>query len=162
MDQTATQPTVPCMPPLADRFLMAIHPLFQFCAIIMACYAFFLGMQRARKLHFGRNVRFDWQRHVLLGRCALLVLSFGALGGAIMVYRHWHRVLIAGLHAETALIIVTLALFGLVSGWQLNRRRRPRLLLTILHGLNNCALVLLALTQIISGLAIYRAYLLGY
>lgn len=143
-------------------FLHSIHPAIQFIAILLTAYNFFLGMQRFRVLHLGRkNANFNWKRHVFFGKISLAMLLAGAFGGMSMVYWHRHRVLMAGIHAEVALMIIPLAIFGLLSGCYMDNKKKKRKLLPFIHGVNNLVVLLLALTQIISGLEIYLTYVLG-
>ena len=142
--------------------LLTIHPVIQFCAILLAAYVFFLGIQRFRVLHLKhKHAVFKWKRHVLLGKIALGMLIAGAFVGMGMVYFHWRRVLMAGIHAEVALAIVPLAIFGLSSGMYMDTAKKKRKILPLVHGANNLLLLVLALTQIITGVRIYLTYVLG-
>lgn len=142
--------------------LLSLHPVLQLCAIVLAWYVFWLGFKRFRVLHLGQTqVSFNWKRHVLLGKIALCLLLLGALGGMGMVYLHWRRVFIAGIHAEIAMVIVPLGLFGLASGIFMDLKKKNRTLLPAIHGINNAVLLLLTIAQIISGIGIYRSYVLG-
>lgn len=142
--------------------LLSIHPVLQCIAILLTCYNFMLGIQRFRVLHLKqKNVHFDWKQHVLFGKIALVMLMSGALGGMTIVYLHWYRVLMAGIHAEVALVIIPLAIFGLLSGWYMDSKKKKRTFLPIIHGLNNLILLLLALIQVASGLRIYTKLVFG-
>ncbi len=142
--------------------LLSIHPVIQLFAIVLTIYAFFLGIQRFRFQHLHqKDVVFKWHRHVLLGKIALLIIVFGAFGGMTMVRTHWYRVLMVGIHAKVALVIIALAFFGLASGWYMDRNKKKRKVLPIIHGLNNLVLLLLALSQIYTGIKVYQTFVLG-
>jgi len=141
---------------------LSIHPAIQLCTILLTLYVFFLGIQRFRSQHLHRKgAVFKWRRHVLFGKLALSILILGAFGGMTMVYTHWSRVLMVGIHARVALIIIALAVFGLASGWYMDRNKKKRKVLPIIHGLNNFVLLLLALSQIYTGIQVYRTFVLG-
>jgi nitric oxide reductase large subunit len=106
-------------------------------------------------------VVFRWKRHVALGEIALGVLLAGMLGGMAMVYAYWHRVIMTGIHAKIALVMVPFMIFGLVSGLYMNRKKKQRRILPFIHGLNNLAVLVMALSQIVSGSWVYRAFVLG-
>ena len=141
--------------------MLVIHPLVQFFAMLLALYVFYLGLQRFRLLHLHQRVVFRWKRHVALGEIALGVLLAGMLGGMAMVYAYWHRVIMTGIHAKIALVMVPFMIFGLVSGLYMNRKKKQRRILPFIHGLNNLAVLVMALSQIVSGSWVYRAFVLG-
>ncbi len=141
--------------------MLVIHPIIQFFVMLLALYVFYLGLQRFRLLHLHQKVVFRWKRHVVLGEIALGVLLAGMLGGMAMVYAYWHRVIITGIHAKIALVMVPFMIFGLVSGLFMNHKKKQRRILALIHGLNNLVVLILALTQIVSGSWVYRVFVLG-
>jgi nitric oxide reductase large subunit len=141
--------------------LLIIHPIVQCSAIVLALYAFSLGVQRFRSLHLKQKTVFRWKRHVVLGQIALGVWLAGMLGGMTSVYLYWHGFLITGTHAKVALFMVPLIIFGLSSGLYMDRNKKKRKVLPMLHGLNNLILLMLALTQIVTGWGVYHTFVLG-
>ena len=141
--------------------LLVIHPIIQSSAILMAFYAFHLGVQRFRSLHLHQKTVFRWKRHVASGAIALGSLLAGALGGMTVVKVYWHRFLITGTHGKVALALIPFVIFGLVSGLYMNRKKKQQRLLSFIHGLNNLIVLILALTQVVSGWWVYRTFVTG-
>jgi len=137
------------------------HPVLQFIGICLSLCVLFLGIQRVRSLHMKHETLFNWRRHVSFGIMALITWILGFAGGLWVVYRSWHGYFITGIHATTASVMLPLILFGLFSGWHMDRRKKKRKLLPLLHGVNNTLVVLLALSQIISGIWVFRVFILG-
>jgi hypothetical protein len=52
-------------------------------------------------------------------------------------------------------------LFGLLSGYIMNKTRKKRSVLPLAHGINNLILTLLALTQMITGWGVIKLFVLG-
>ena len=146
---------------MGGAVLLYIHPLIQFSAILLALYAFYLGVQRFRFLHLKQKAIFRWKRHVFLGEIAFGTWLVGMVGGMTMVYFYWHGFLITGTHGKVALVMVPFIIFGLASGLHMNRKKTKGRLLPFLHGLNNLALLILAMTQVVTGYRIYTAFVLG-
>ena len=141
--------------------MLFLHPVLQLSAILLALYVFFLGVQRFRSLHLKQKAKFNWKRHVLLGKITMLAWLAGMLGGAGMAYITWRGFLITGTHGKVALVMLPLILFGLFSGLYMNRKKKKRTLLPLVHGLNHMIVLALALYQIISGWWVLNAYVLG-
>ena len=141
--------------------MLVVHPVIQSCAILLALYVFYLGVQRFRTLHLRQKAVFRWKRHVVLGEIALGLLLGGMIGGITMVYVYWHAFLITGTHGKVALAMATFVIFGLASGLYMHRKKRERKLLPLVHGLNNLAVLILAVIQIVTGWWVYRAFVLG-
>ena len=97
-------------------FMLFIHPVVQFLDFILACYVFYLGLQRLRSLHLKQSVAFQWKRHVVLGILALGTFLAGMAGGIVMVYTYWRSYFITGLHSKVAIVLMPLILFGIFSG----------------------------------------------
>jgi len=140
-------------------FILSIHPIAQFAAILIAFYAAYLGLQRARSLHFGKSVRFLRERHVITGGIGLISMLGGIAAGSIMVNRYLLSPDL-GLHEPVAMIILPLGLFGLFSGFFLYLNPRQRRILPAIHAINNLVILALALLQIITGIAVYLRYVL--
>jgi hypothetical protein len=141
--------------------VLAIHPIIQFSALLLALYVFFLGLQRFRFLHLHHKTVFQWRQHVALGEIALGVLLAGMVEGIAIVYISWHGLFITGIHGKVALVMAPFIIFGLISGLYMNHKKRKRRILPFLHGLNNLVILIMALSQIITGFRVYRTFVLG-
>jgi predicted MFS family arabinose efflux permease len=141
--------------------MLIIHPTVQFCSILVAAFALYLGIHRFRVLHLHQKAMFKWKRHVLLGAIALSALLTGMFGGMTLVYMYWKAFLMTGAHGKTAIVMLPLLLFGLGSGILMNRVKKKRKILPLIHGINNLIVILLALSQIRTGWWVYNTYVLG-
>ncbi|MDW7773340.1 MAG: hypothetical protein SCH71_10660 [Desulfobulbaceae bacterium] len=145
------------------KFILSLHPGMQLIAILLAYYAGYLGLQRARSLHFGRQVVFPRKRHALTGAIALLVLLGGFFGGFITasLFLQGHAHDGTDLHKSVALIILPLLVLGLATGYYIYKHPGKQRIFSIIHGLNNLSILILALLQIYSGWHKYQAHVLG-
>ncbi len=141
--------------------MLFFHPLLQFSAIVLALYVLFIGINRFRSLHLKHKTMFKWKQHVLLGAIALTSWAAGMAGGMVLVYIYWQKILITGLHGKTALVMLPMILFGLLSGYIMNKTRKKRTVLPLAHGINNLILTLLALAQGITGWGVIKLFVLG-
>lgn len=141
--------------------MLSIHPIIQLSATCLGLYVFYLGVQRFRSLHLKQKVKFNWKRHVLLGKIVMATWLAGILGGVSIAYMTWHRFLVTGIHGKVALVILPLILFGLFSGLHMNRKKKKRTFLPFVHGLVNLTILVLALYQISTGWWVYNVYVLG-
>jgi hypothetical protein len=141
--------------------MLAVHPVLQIMAFLIALYSLYLGIQRFRFLHLEQKAVFLWKRHVAAGMIGLGIMLFGLVGGAIMVRVYWHAFFITGVHGTVALAMAPLILFGLLSGVYMNSVKRRRKALPLVHGLNNLAVLALAFTQVVTGWSVYRDFVLG-
>ena len=139
--------------------ILSIHPIAQVGAILLAIYAAYLGLQRARSLHFGKSAKFLRQRHAITGAIGLISMLGGIGAGVIMVDRYLLNPDM-GLHEAVAMIMLPLGLFGIISGFFLYLKPRPRRILPALHGINNLIILALALAQIVTGTMAYLRYVL--
>ena len=142
--------------------MLSIHPIIQLSATCLGLFVFYLGVQRFRSLHLKQKVKFNWKRHVLLGKIVMASWLAGILGGVSIVYMTWHGFLVTGIHGKVALVILPLILFGLFSGLYMNRKKQKRKFLPIAHGLINLTVLLLALYQMSTGWWVYNVYVLGH
>lgn len=140
--------------------MLLIHPVVQISASLMAIYVLLLGVQRFRMLQ-GQHVFFNWKRHVLFGKVAMVFWLAGFFGGMAMVYIFWHGVLITGAHGMVAVGMFPLIVFGLVSGIYMDRYKKKRKILNLLHGANNLVVLIMAFFQMVSGVWVYRVFVLG-
>jgi hypothetical protein len=140
-------------------FILSIHPMAQFAAILFAFYAAYLGLQRVRSLHFNRSARFLRERHAITGAIGLVSMLGGTAAGFIMVNRYLLSPDL-GLHVTVAMIMLPLGLFGIFSGLFLYLNPKKRGVLPAIHGINNLVILVLALVQIITGISAYLRYVL--
>ena len=141
--------------------ILSIHPVGQLTAILIACYAAYLGFQRTQSLHFGKKTKFQRKYHVVAGSIALISMLGGIAAGSIMVSRY----LLSpdmGLHEAVALIIMPLGLFGIFSGFFLYLNPKQRRILPAIHGINNLVILILAFIQIVTGIMAYMRYVLRW
>ncbi len=138
--------------------MILLHAVLQCLSVLAAAYAFYLGIARFRTLHLGRKAAFKWKRHVWAGSFALILMFVGGLLGMMLVYLYWNRFLMAGLHAAIGMAMMPLMLFGLVSGYFMNRDKKSRPTLALVHGINNLLVIILAIWQIKTGLQVYALY----
>jgi len=142
--------------------MFALHPALQLGSILIALFAFSLGLKRFLALHLGKTARFDWKRHVMAGKMAisLLILGYG-LGIAIIWYK-FKTVALFSTHFEIATGMLPLLLFGLLSGIHMDRKKRKRKVLNLVHGLNNTIVLLLCIGQLLVGGRIFLLLFFGY
>ena len=101
---------------LIMTFILSIHPVAQFVAILFAFYAAYLGLQRTKSLHFNKTTSFLRERHVIFGTLALVSMLGGIAAGFIMVNRYLLKPDM-GLHVTVAMLILPLGLLGIFSGF---------------------------------------------
>ena len=142
-------------------FMLSIHPVAQLCAILLAFYAAYLGLQRTQSLHFGKTTRFLRERHAIAGAIALVSMLGGIAAGSIMVDRYLLNPAM-GLHEAVAMVILLLGVFGIFSGLFLYLKPQKRRILPAIHGINNMVILALALAQIFTGITAYLRYVLHW
>ncbi len=141
--------------------MLAVHPVVQALATVIAFYVFYLGLGRFQSLHLKKKKMFNWKRHVLLGKISLITWLIGMGAGFAMAYRTWERFLVTGDHGETALIMLPFILFGLVSGMYMDKKKKRRRALPLIHGASNVTLLIFSIHQVYSGWWVYNTYVLG-
>ena len=139
--------------------MLYIHPVFQSLVILLVAYVLNIGVHRFRALHLKHKTRFNWKRHVKLGKVSLAALLIGAFSGAIIVRFVWGVYLATGSHARVGMIIVALVVFGFGSGFYMDRVKKKRAALPLLHGINNFVLFILCLLQVVTGMEIIKSLL---
>ena len=137
--------------------ILSMHPVAQLGAILLACYAAYLGFQRTQSLHFGKTTRFLRERHVIAGSIALISMLGGIAAGFIMVSRYLLNPDM-GLHVAVAMVMLPLGLFGIFSGFFLYLNPGKYRILPAIHGINNLVFLVLALLQVVSGILAYLRY----
>lgn len=140
--------------------MLYLHPVIQFVSTMLALYVIYTGIQRFRSLHLHTRTAFSWKWHVSLGILVLLLWSMGLVGGFVVTRNVWYTNFITGLHANVAVVMCPLIVFGFVTGFYMNRVKKKRILLPLIHGLNNTFLFLLAIHQIYSGWLVMQKFVL--
>lgn len=140
--------------------MLYLHPVVQFVSTMLALYVIYTGIQRFRSLHLHTRTAFSWKWHVSLGILVLLLWSIGLVGGFVVTHNFWYTNFITGLHANVAVVMCPLIVFGFVTGFYMNRVKKKRILLPLIHGLNNAFLFLLAIHQIYSGWLVMQKFVL--
>jgi len=141
--------------------MLILHPLVQITATLPALYVLWLGLGRFRQRHLQHKVAFKWQFHVKWGFVALSLWLLGTLIGLAMTKVYWHGTFMTGSHGNRVFVIVPLLLFGLFSGWYMNRQKKQRIVLPLVHAVANIVLILFVLLQALSGWDVYREFVLG-
>ncbi len=142
-------------------FLLSIHPAAQLGAILLAYYAAYLGFQRTRSLHYNKQTKFFRRRHAIIGFIGLSSMVGGTAAGIYIVNRYLLNPDM-GLHKATAMVLLPLGLFGIISGLVLYFKSGPRKYLPTIHGINNLVILFLGLAQIITGIKAYLQYVLRW
>jgi len=137
-----------------------IHPILQCATVILAAYVLRLGWDRFAAVSLGRKGRFQWKRHVTLGKAAIFMWIYGMLVGAAASWDDWRRFGVTGSHFYDGLAIVLLVLFGYASGWYMDTNKKKRATLPLLHGAANALALLLSLYSLISGIRLLLKYFL--
>jgi hypothetical protein len=141
--------------------MLYLHPLLQLCLTLLSLFVFYLGIQRFRSLHLGKQTVFPRKRHILLGKIVLGGWYLGMAGGVYMTKTYWHRNFITGDHAVIAATMAPLIALGIISGLYLEFSPRKRILLPLLHGIINTICVVLALWQIFEGWEVLQHFVWG-
>ncbi len=142
--------------------ILSFHPIIQFMSILAAVYNLISGFNRFKVLHLHQKAVFKWKQHVLVGTVSFVFLLGGMFGGMTLAFLYWHSFLMTGVHGLTALVMMPLILFGLISGHYMNLVKKKRTILPLMHGINNLIVVILAVWQIKSGWWVYTTYVLGW
>ena len=115
----------------------------------------YIGSRRAANTHFGKQTVFNKDRHVVTGSLALFILTFGMVGGAILVTRYLERPFLGSIHGKGAMVLLPFLLFGLFSGFYLYLNPSKRKIIPALHAINNIIVLILAILQLVTGVAFY-------
>ncbi len=132
-----------------------IHPVMQVLFITLSVSALGLGMQRFRSAYLGHSVRFNWKRHVLFGRLAVVGLVVGAVVGDVATNLVWKDPSVVEHHGDMGGVVIGLFILGAVMGFVMDKYKQKRKFLPLLHGFVNLSAVLLALNQIRTGIALF-------
>ena len=107
-----------------NQTLIWLHPLMQVVAAIIGLWALWQGWKRFSMTR-GKRVIFPWKQHVRLGSVGLVLWTLGALGFYV-THSLFGSTHMTGLHATLAWFIIILSLFGLVTGYVMNKWKRKR------------------------------------
>lgn len=140
-----------------NTLLLWSHPVMQFIAVLTGLFALRQGFKRFAMLR-GKKVIFPWKKHVKLGSITLLLWILGLTGFGI-TFAVFEAINITGAHACLAIAIVVLSIFGLVTGFVMNKYKKRRKVLPMIHGISNIVLVILILIQCYLGIGLMREFL---
>lgn len=138
--------------------LIWLHPVMQVVAAIMGIWALWQGWKRYAMTH-GKKIIFPWKQHVRLGSIGLILWTLGALGFYV-THSLFGSTHMTGIHATLAWYIIVLSLFGLVSGYIMNKWKKRRKWLPQIHGGVNVVLLILVLVECWTGYEILGPFLL--
>jgi LPXTG-motif cell wall-anchored protein len=135
---------------------MWTHPPLQGLAAVIGVMAMWQGGKRVA-MQFGKKIIFPWKRHVRLGALGLILWTLGALGFYVThsVFGATH---ITGSHAVMAWPIIGLSLFGLGSGYIMDRRKKKRTWLPVAHGVANVILMGLVIAECVTGFGLLETF----
>lgn len=136
--------------------LLWLHPVMQTLAALLGVWAMWQGWKRVQ-MQRGIKVIFPWKQHVRWGTVALLLWTLGALGFYVThdLFGSTH---ITGLHAQLAWPVIALSIFGLVTGYIMNKYKRKRKYLPILHGVGNVVLLILVGAELWTGVSLLETF----
>lgn len=140
--------------------MLWIHPAVQVVATLFGIYAAYLGMERFLSQHMGMRTQFLWQRHVFVGRAAILLWMAGLAGGLTIARLKWQVNFVTGPHYLTAFTMLPLMIIGAGTGIFMDRKRTKRTVLPLIHGAANVLLLLLAFYQIRTGWQVIKDFIL--
>ncbi|MEG2171647.1 MAG: hypothetical protein RRY29_00145 [Desulfovibrionaceae bacterium] len=137
--------------------LLWVHPLMQTIAVMLGTWAMWQGWKRVQ-MQRGVKVIFPWKQHVRWGAVALIMWTLGALGFYVTLdlFGSTH---ITGLHAQLAWPIIALSIFGLVTGYSMDKYKRKRVYLNVTHGIVNILLMVLVIIELITGFLLLETFL---
>lgn len=135
--------------------MLYIHPVLQFLCTLLGTYVLYLGLRRFLFAHMGKKkIRFNWKRHVLLGKIVHGVWLLGFFLGLAIAWFYWGFLNLTGPHFVAGVAMVPVILGSLLTGLMLQKPKglRPRLALT--HGALNVVLFALVLFQLVTGMGV--------
>lgn len=140
-----------------ETIILWIHPVTQTLAALMGAVAMWQGWKKVQMLR-GKKVIFPWKQHVRWGSWGLILWTSGALGFYVThsIFGETH---ITGEHAILAWPIIALSLFGLWTGYVMNKYKKKRFWLPLCHGISNVVLFALVIVECITGVGLYSAFL---
>ena len=141
--------------------MFLIHPILQTLATILAIYVLVIGITRFQTLHLGKKKPFNRPRHILLGKIAMIALLIGIIGGLAVTFYNWRGFFITGTHGKTGIFLAPLILFGLITGYYMDKKKKKRKLLPLIHGIAGLIVICMAFYQGYTGILTYRMFVLG-
>jgi len=138
-------------------FLLWSHPIIQVIAALLGVYVIVQGIRRFVSQR-GKKRLFQWKRHVKFGSITLGLWILGSTGFYVThtVFEVTH---VTGIHADIAWFITGLSIFGLITGYILNKVKNRYRKLAVIHGIFNTVLFALVLINFYSGISLARSFL---
>lgn len=141
------------------EFLAYLHPVMQSLVFLLALLVMYQGSKRIG-MQLGKKAIFPWKQHVKLGSYALILWIIGASLGSAVTDLLFGSTNVTAWHSATASYVLGLAVFGLATGFVMNKYKKKRKYLPILHGVSNFILLILFVYVAYTGMSILPA--LGY
>lgn len=141
--------------------MLWIHPIIQTLCMVLATYVLYMGIQRFRFAHLGnRKARFNWKRHVLLGKIthAIWLAGFGI--GLFMAWFYWGSINMTEGHFIVGVLMVPVILASFISGIMLEKPKGKKTKLAMTHGSLNVVLYGMAVYQAVSSVWVIDLFLL--
>lgn len=139
--------------------MMWLHPVLQAIGLGLACWTFFMGIQRFRFQHLGHKVAFAWKTHVVFGKIVHAVWLFGIGAGLLAAKVQWGMINLTGTHFIVGIGLVPLIVVGLGTGLMLQKPKGKRTRLALLHGITNTFAFGFAMFQLYSGIEVVQLFL---
>ena len=140
--------------------LLWIHPTIQFCVTLLSSYVMYMGVKRFMFVYFKAKARFEWKRHVLLGKIVLAVWFLGFCLGLFMANHAWGVINLTEGHFAVGMVMGPLIVAGFATGLILQKPAKGRAGLALSHGIVNSILFLLSIYQLVTGLGVIRLFLM--
>lgn len=139
-----------------ESFLLYSHPIIQLFALSLGFLAMYQGYKRFA-MKRGKKIIFPWKQHVKFGSYALILWVIGGLGFYVThtIFGMTH---ITDLHAEVAWYVISLSVFGLGTGFIMNKYKKKRNWMPALHGIANILLLILVVYEAYSGMELLSAF----
>lgn len=129
-----------------------IHPAILLINMFLTLYVLGLGYTRFANNHLGAKITFNWNRHVVLGQIALLVILAGVGSGLFFTWFLFGGPFMKSLHwTLAAYVLAPLAIIQYALGLTLHMKKKKRTALPLLHALLGVAIVLVYILQAVVG-----------
>ena len=140
-----------------NTFLTWSHPIIQIAAVLLGAYAMVQGIKRLAFRHNKGRI-FQWKKHVKFGAIALGLWVFG-LTGFYVTHTVFEATYVTENHAYIAWVIAGLSIFGLITGYVLNKIKNRYKKLALIHGVFNTVLFVFVLINLYIGIDLVRSFL---
>ena len=140
-----------------NTFLIWSHPIVQVVAVFLGAFAMAQGVKSFAS-RYGKKYLFQWKNHVKIGAIALVLWIFGLTGFCVM-HIVFEATYVTGIHANIAWAIAGLSVFGLISGYILDKVKNQYRKLVLIHGICNTVLFVLVLINFYNGIGLARSFL---